>query len=153
MINFAVIGAGWRALFYLRIAQALPERFTIDGMVVRDPGKGQELEAAWGVRTYRTLTDLLQAATPQFVVTSVSWDANLPLLQELAQRGVPALAETPPARDVERLREAWLLVEQGARIQVAEQYIYQPHHAARLAFVASGRLGRVSQAQVSVCHG
>jgi predicted dehydrogenase len=40
----------------------------------------------------------------------------------------------------------------GARIQVAEQYQFQPLHAARLAVLASGRLGTPMQAQVSVAH-
>lgn len=152
-IAFAIVGAGWRAAFYLRIARALPERFCVAGMVVRNPDKAAAVEAAWGVPTYRDVEALLAACRPQFVVTSVSWDANPPLLAELADRGMPVLSETPPARDVDGLREVWGLVERGARIQVAEQYIYQPHHAARLAFVTSGVLGRVSQAQVSAAHG
>ena len=49
--------------------------------------------------------------------------------------------------------QLWALQEQGARIQVAEQYWRQPHHAARLAFAHSGRLGRISQVQVSAAHG
>ena len=152
-IEFAIIGAGWRAAFYLRIAQALPERFRVAGMVVRNPDKAAAVEAAWGVPTYRDVEALLAACRPQFAVTSVPWDANPSLLATLADRGMPVLSETPPARDVDGLSEVWGLVERGARIQVAEQYIYQPHHAARLAFVASGALGRVSQAQVSAAHG
>lgn len=152
-IPFAIVGGGWRALFYLRIAHALPDRFTIQGLVVRDADKGRALEQAWGVHTYRTLDDLLAAQSPAFVVASVAWEANPPLLRELAHRQMPVLSETPPAPDLERLRQVWQLVEQGARIQVAEQYIYQPHHAARLALVASGALGSISEAQVSAAHG
>jgi predicted dehydrogenase len=36
---------------------------------------------------------------------------------------------------------------------VAEQYQFQPLHAARLTLARSGLLGRVTQAQVSVAHG
>jgi hypothetical protein len=152
-IHFAMVGGGWRAEFYLRIAQALPERFIIDGMVVRDEAKGRAIEQTWGVSTYRTLDALLGATRPEFVVACVAWEANPPLLHELAARQMPVLSETPPAPDIERLSQLYSLVQRGARIQVAEQYIYQPHHAARLAFVASGALGTVSQAQVSACHG
>jgi len=152
-VQYAIVGGGWRAEFYLRIARALPERFVIQGMVVRDEAKGLAIEQAWGVPTYRTLDALLRAHKPAFVLTCVSWEANPPLIKELAARGIPVLSETPPAPDVPRMAELCALAQQGARIQVAEQYIYQPHHAARLAFAKSGALGSISQAQVSAAHG
>src|SRR5205085_4336322 len=99
---------------------------------------------------YRTLDELLRKADPLFVLVSVSKSASATLLNELAERGIPALAETPPAPDLEGLNQLYQLTLKGARIQVAEQYAFQPFHAARLALVQSGRLGRVSQAQVSV---
>ena len=66
---------------------------------------------------------------------------------------MPVLTETPPAPDIDGLRALRSLDRSGARIQVAEQYQFQPLHAARLALAASGRLGTVSQAQMSVAHG
>lgn len=152
-IQFAIVGGGWRAEFYLRIAKALPDRFQIVGMVVRDADKGRAIEQRWGVSTYRSISDLLAAAKPHFVVACVSWDSNPGVCRELAERDLPILSETPPARDVALMKELCQLVAQGARIQVAEQYIYQPHHAARLAFARSGLIGRVTQAQVSAAHG
>jgi hypothetical protein len=38
-------------------------------------------------------------------------------------------------------------------VQVAEQYAFQPLHAARLAFAHSGKLGDIRQVQISVVHG
>ena len=95
----------------------------------------------------------MRVAKPDFVVTSVSWEANPGMLKLLASMGMPALSETPPATSVEEMEELCSLVNDGAKIQVAEQYFLQPHHSARLAFVKSGKLGRVTQAQVSVAHG
>jgi predicted dehydrogenase len=66
---------------------------------------------------------------------------------------VPVLTETPPAPTRDGLLELWKLVENGAKIQVAEQYMYQPLHAARLALVNSAKLGKTSFAHVSACHG
>jgi predicted dehydrogenase len=63
------------------------------------------------------------------------------------------LVETPAAVDHAALLAIWELVEQGLRIHVAEQYLYQPLHAARLALIASGRIGAVSSARVSTAHG
>ena len=153
-ITFAIIGgAGWRAQFFLRVAAGLPERFAVAGMVVRDVAKAAAMEKWWGAPTYRTVDDLLGASRPEFVVVSVPWAVAPAMLKDLAARGVPALCETPPATQLPELVRACQLVEDGAKIQVAEQYNFQPMHAARLATVRSGKLGAVTQAQVSAAHG
>lgn len=140
-IPFALVGTGWRAAFYERVAAALPDRFRLTGTLSRRvPG------------TRGTLDELL-ADRPEFVVLAVPAAASPGLLAELADRGVAVLAETPPAPDLDRLRALQRLAHAGGRIQVAEQYRYQPLHAARLALVASGRLGTIGQAQLSVAHG
>jgi predicted dehydrogenase len=153
-IEFGIVGAGWRAEFYLRIAHACSERFAVAGMVVRNPEKGRGVEERWGVPTFRTPDEMLDATSPLFVVTSVPWGVNPDMLKALAERGMPALSETPPAPDLEGLRDLYGFAEgQGARVQVAEQYHLQPLHAARIAVARGGRLGAISQAQVSVAHG
>lgn len=151
-IPFAIIGGGWRAEFFLRVARALPERFRVSGILARSAEKGERLTREWGVPTVRTLDDLLREK-PLFAVVSVPWAVSPQMLTDLTDRGVPALAETPPAPDLNGLIAVNRLTARGGRIQVAEQYHLQPLHAARLRLAASGRLGRVSQAQVSVCHG
>ena len=152
-ISFGIIGGGWRAEFFLRIARSLPERFRVGAMMVRDEAKGRLLEEAWGVKTYRSVDGLLAVSDLQFVVVSVPRAVCPEMLRHLARRGMPALAETPPAPDLEGLIAVHELAERGVRIQVAEQYQFQPLHAARLSIARSGKLGRVSQAQVSAAHG
>lgn len=152
-IEFAIVGGGWRAEFFLRIARSLPDRFRIVGMVVRDAAKGKAMESAWAVSTFRDIDGLLAATRPAFVIVSVPQPAAPGIIAELAGRNVPILTETPPAPTREGLLDLWKLVAGGAKIQVAEQYIYQPLHAARLALVRSGKLGKPSFAQVSSCHG
>ncbi|MBC7959274.1 MAG: Gfo/Idh/MocA family oxidoreductase [Vallitaleaceae bacterium] len=152
-VVFGIVGGGWRTEFYLRIARGLPDRFDICGLVVRDLDKGKALEAKWGVRTYQTIEELLEATNPTFMVVSVGWEAAPMFTSLLVERGIPVLSETPPAPDLSGLIELNKLTEKGGRIQVAEQYHLQPLHAARLNLANSGLLGEVSQAQVSVCHG
>lgn len=62
------------------------------------------------------------------------------------------LAETPPAPDLEGLRRLWDHVGGSGLVQVAEQYLLMPSHAARAAVVASGAIGTPTQAQVSSTH-
>ncbi len=152
-IRFGIIGGGWRSLFFLRVAQALPDRFAVAGMTVRDEAKGRELEATWGVKTYRTVDELLHINDLRFVVVSVPRSIAPQIISTVAEHALPVLTETPPAADLAGLLALHELSRRGARIQVAEQYHLQPLHAARLAFVRSGKLGLVTQAQVSVAHG
>ena len=121
--RFGIIGAGWRAEFFLRIAHALPERFHIPGTVVRDAAKGKAIEDKWGLPTYRTIDDLLSKCDVDFVVVCVSSASNAEVLRDVAQREVPALVETPPGMTLEELAALHELTDKGAKVQVAEQYI------------------------------
>lgn len=153
-IVFGLVGAGWRAEFALRIAQALPEQFRITGVVVRHPEKRAAVARRFQVRAVGSLDELCGAAeTPQFAFVSVPAGAAATVMEDCAGRDLPVLCETPPAEDLAGLIRLHALTERGAKIQVAEQYAWQPLHRARLNVVASGRLGRVSQVQVSVAHG
>ena len=162
LITFGIIGSGWRTEFYLRIAKALPQRFRVCGVVTRTEARGKEVDAAWGVPTFRTIDEMLNqdhperaASPPDFVVVSVPWPVAPGTIQELATRKIPVLTETPPAPDLAGLisLNKFAAATPGAIIQVAEQYHLQPLHAARIALVNSGKLGDISQVQLSVCHG
>ncbi len=151
-IEFGIIGGGWRAEFFLRIAQALPERFGITAMMVRNPEKGAVIESTWGVKTYSNMDEFLQKSKHSFVVVSVPSDIAGKIVTDLAGKKVPVLMETPPAKDLNGLTTLFNAVGSSAMVQVAEQYAFQPIHAARLNFISSKRLGDISQAQVSVTH-
>ncbi len=65
---------------------------------------------------------------------------------------MPVLAETPPAPDLPGLRALWANVGGSGLVQVAEQYLLMPSHAARAALVRSGAIGTPTQVQVSSTH-
>jgi predicted dehydrogenase len=132
-IVFGLVGGRWRAEFYFRIAQALPGRFRVAGCVAQSETTRTRVKADWNIPVFDKIDGLLNEQ-PEFVVTSVPWAASEPLLLELASRNVPVLAETPPASDLQGLIRLWQNLPDNARIQVAEQYAFQPLHAARLAF-------------------
>ncbi len=151
--EFAVVGAGWRTDFFLRVAAALPQ-MKVCGVVARNETRAEEVECDWGVPCFASIADLLQNTRPSFVVASVSADAMPGICAGLAAHNVPILAETPPATDLEGLVSLYqTLSNAGARIQIAEQYRAQPLHAARQAVVDSGVLGPINQVDLSVCHG
>lgn len=151
-IRFGIVGGGWRAEFYLRIAAALPERFEVTRMMVRSEEKGAALTARWGVPTVRDVEGFLRDRDFAFAVVSVSRSVCPDYIAALAEAGVPVLSETPPAEGLDELLALQARIGRDARVQVAEQYLFQPMHAARLAIARSGKLGTVSHVQVSAAH-
>lgn len=154
-VRFGIIGGGWRTEYFLQIASALPDRFSVEAVMVRNAEKGQSLQDRFGVRIVSTLDELLaQAEQLDFVIVCVSWDASAEYIRELVRRHIPVLGETPPAPDEQGLRDLYAFCKQNqGRVQVAEQYQFQPLHSARLHLARSGKIGAISQAQISVAHG
>jgi predicted dehydrogenase len=151
--EFAVVGAGWRTDFFLRVAAALPQ-MKVCGVVTRSVKRANEVESEWGIACFASISELMKNTQPSFVVASVSAQAMPDVCIDLAEHAVPILAETPPATDLKGLVNLYQKVsEVGARIQVAEQYWAQPLHAARQNVVDSGVLGPINQVDLSVCHG
>ena len=152
-VRYAVVGHGWRAAFYLRLARQLPERFVCTGVVTRRAEVGERLEREWGVRTSRDVDALVEAERPEVVVTSVPVDANPDVVRALVAHGLPVLSETPPAPDLEGLRALWRDVGARGLVQVAEQHPFLPAVVALRALIGRGVLGEVTSAQVSWTHG
>lgn len=152
--TFAVVGGGFRAEAFLRVADALPARFRVSAVVVRDHRRRAELQQRWRVPAVASLVELGGAGrgAPDFVVVAVPPAAAVGMVRELAGAGLAVLTETPAAPDLAGLRELDLLVRAGARIQVAEQYHLEPLLQAQHSVVRSGLLGTVSEAFVSVAH-
>lgn len=144
VISFAVVGAGWRARTFWRLARRL-DGLECVGAVVRSP-------RALEVRTFSSVEECLRTARPDFVLTAVPWAATPGVVVELVGRGVPVLVETPPAPDLPGLRSLWAEVGGSGLVQVAEQYSLMPSHAARIGAVRSGAIGSVTQVQVSSTH-
>jgi len=150
--NFVIIGGGWRSEFYLRIAKEMPERFEVSGMVIRNEVKGKEMAKKWNVKVFSSVENLLKVINPTFAVVSVPREACAKIIKELTLKKIPVLAETPPAEDLDGLIELNKLTRDGAKIQVAEQYQFQPMIEALISTARSGKLGDISQVQLSVAH-
>jgi predicted dehydrogenase len=147
-----VIGASWRAGYYLRAARELPGRFAVATVLVRSAASAARVTERWGVAATTSIDEFLAAARYDYVVVSVPPDSAAELTRAVIAAGVPVLSETPPAPDVESLFELYRAVG-GAPVQVAEQYRFQAHHAARLSVAASGLIGDIGSVRLSVAHG
>jgi predicted dehydrogenase len=153
MTKIAIIGAGWRSEFFIRIAQLLPEKFEIVGVVARKEEVRSALAERFGVQTYSSISQLLNQNKPDYAVSAVSWDSNPSVVEELVSSGVHVLCETPPAPTVEGLKKLWAAVGSSGMVQVAEQYLSLPGHSSRLAIINSGVIGDVTSVELSSTHG
>lgn len=152
-IKFGLIGSGWRAEFYIRIAKALPERFELTGVLIRSREKGEAFARKFGVNVVQSLDELMKGE-PDFVVLSVKRGIVTDYLIDIFKKRIPVLCETPPGETVEALEELWEQANQyNARIQIAEQYFVQPLYAAWLKVIQDGKLGEISNINLSSLHG
>ena len=49
-ITFGIVGAGWRAEFFVRLARLLPDQLTLLGVSVRRSAAAEQLTRQWGTR-------------------------------------------------------------------------------------------------------
>src|ERR1700761_481465 len=133
--TFGLVGSGWRAEFFLRLASQLPDRFRATGLVTRSAERGALITARWGVPCFQTVAELLKNTQPDVVIPCVPWPVTPEVTVELVSHGAKVLAETPPAPDVDGLRQLWQAVGGTGLVQVAEQYLLMPAHAARATVV------------------
>ena len=141
MTTFALIGSGFRAQAFLKVAGELGT-VRCAGAVVRTPRR-------MGVPAFPSLDACLRECDPDFVLVATARSVTPSFIAEAVDRGLPVLAETPPAPDLAGLRALWAAVGDSGLVQVAEQYPLMPSHAARAAAVAAGLIGTATQVQVS----
>jgi predicted dehydrogenase len=150
-VKFAVVGTGWRSDFHLRMAAAAPDRLEATAVLARSDEAAEHVRRTWGLPVVRTLDELV-AHGPEFVISSVSWPSMPGVVTELVELGAKVLAETPPAPTADGLRALWEEVGASGQVQVAEQYMLMPRHAARLAVVRRGAIGEPTSVQVASTH-
>lgn len=152
-IRFGVIGSGWRAEFYIRIAKALPEQFELIGVLIRDKEKGEQFNKIHQVPVVQTVEEL-EKGNPDYVVLAIKRGIISDYLTTLFKKQIPVLCETPPGEDLEALKNVWENCQKyNGKIQVAEQYFAQPLYAAWDKVVRSGKLGEIQNINISALHG
>jgi len=152
-VTLGIVGSGWRAEFFARLAALLPDRLTLVGAAVRTPESAERTAVRWGVPVYLSAEELIAKQSPEFVVAGVPWPVTPEIIGTLVEAGIPVLAETPPAPDEDGMRALWERVGARRLVQVAEQYLLMPGHAARGELVRRGVIGTPTSVQVSSTHG
>lgn len=150
-LSFVIVGSGWRSLFYVRIAQKFPNRFNLKYMLCRTCEKAERMTVEYHIPA-TTFVEVCEQSKPDFVVVAVNKDSLFAETKKWALKGYPVLCETPAAVSVEHLKELWYLVQQGAKIQIAEQYHRYPIMAAGIKAVSEGKLADPYAVYLSLAH-
>ena len=144
MITFAIIGGGWGSEFYLRIAKALPEEFTVAGVFVRREEQRSRIQEKYNVKTFTSLDALLQESF-DFIVNCTSYSQVSDISVDLADKGYFVLSETPALKEPSG-DHAY------EKIQVAEQYHQKGTYQAIRKILDSGLIGDVNYINISIGH-
>lgn len=150
-LSFIIVGSGWRAMFYVRIAKAYPQLFKLKYLLCRTAQKAERIQREQGIPVTTSSADC-ETAHPDFVVVAVDYASNFQVTVEWLQKGYAVLAETPAASTEEHLEELWRLHQKGAKLQIAEQYFRYPLLAAGLQAVQKGLLGDPYAVELSLAH-
>lgn len=163
-IRYAVIGSGWRSLYFVRIAKALPEQFELCMLVCRTEEKAALIRNTYQIPTTCHEEDVYPL-NPDFIVSAVNRDSMYDIALHWMELGFPVLSETPPAFSRERLVHLWDLRQQGSgpvspvtgraadyRLLVTEQYFAYPQHQARIKIIDSGLIGDPVSMTISYMH-
>lgn len=150
-IRFIIVGSGWRSLFYVRVAKALPEIFELCAMYCRTQEKAHRIAEEHHIRTTTSIEECMQCQA-DFAVVAVNKASIAEVGIEWLERGVPVLCETPAASDIGTLNRLRDMHERGYKPAVAEQYTAYPEYSALLRVIDRGLIGEPDCLNISLAH-
>ncbi len=153
-ISFGIVGAGWRAQFFFKTAQELSHIFQIPIVVEPDEQRANLIKEKWKVEVvpdvelleqYKERVDFLVLCLHPSILPKVAAQAT--------DMGFYILVETFAVGCIEDLVKYYKRIRNPALVQISEQYWLRPMHMARLNLIEQGKIGQVTQAQISIAHG
>ena len=87
-----------------------------------------------------------------FIVSCVNKTGICDTVKELSSKNIPLLTETPIGTSLSEIDAFLSEIKSDWRVQVAEQFHFQPRNAAIKCIIDSGILGEITQVQLSCCH-
>lgn len=150
--RFIIVGSGWRSMYYVRAAKALPHIFSLEAMLCRTDEKAERIAKEMNIHTTTSIEEC-EKIKPDFVVVAVNKSSIGEVSKEWMAKGFTVLCETPPTVDEAELGRLWELhKEKGWRLCVAEQYFMYPSYRSMLEVLDSGIIGEPYNVNISLAH-
>lgn len=150
-ITYSIIGGGWRAEFYLRIAALFPEYFAVACICVRNKERAKEISKKFNVTVVDTI-DKLKETHYDFIVNCINKDDISELTLSLAAEGYAVLSETPACTSTKQAKGLIEKFNPKYKIQIAEQFHLKPMYQAIKKIIENSIIGNVNYINISVAH-
>lgn len=150
-IRFALIGAGWRAMYYVRIAKTLPEYFELCMILCTSEEKAKKLQESLHIPASACEEDLIKAK-PDFIVIAAAKNINCALSIRWMEKGYYVLSETPAADDLSALKLLMNSQEAEKQFVTAEQYRLYPLNIAAKKLLDQSLIGNPHYLYLSLAH-
>lgn len=150
-IKFIIVGSGWRSLFYVRIAKALPQYFELCALLCRTEEKANRIAAENGIYTTISEQECIDMK-PDLVVVAVNKASLAEVSMHWMKMGFCVLCETPAAMDSETLEKLLEMERKGAKFVINEQYHRYPVYSSLIKIAQSGLIGEPQYLDISVAH-
>ena len=105
MLSYIIVGSGYRAEYFGRIAHAYPDLFRAM-FLCRSEEKAALMKRHTGVDTTVSV-DACLAFQPDFAVIAVDRGHVAEVAEEWILRGLPVVTETPVGDTPDKLRRLW----------------------------------------------
>lgn len=152
-LRIAIVGAGpgrgqtWMAT--LKKLSELSDLYEFMAFVEVVESRAKENEAKWGVKAYRTLTELLERNRPDALLCAAAPDSN-PMATGLAARyGVHVMLEIPIAPTLKVAD--WMIQtcqQNNVKLEVAEQVSFWATEQLKKKIITAGLIGKITHARL-----
>ena len=150
MLSYAIVGSGYRAEYFGRIARTWPALFRAL-YLCRSEEKAGLMKRQTGVDAVLTAEEVVRFC-PDFIVVAVERGHVADVAEEWVLRGFPVVTETPAGDTEGKLERLWRLGENGAKIVCCEQYHRHPVLAAGIQAICDGGIGTPQSMYISLVH-
>ncbi len=150
MLSYVIVGSGYRAEYFGRIARTYPDLFRAL-YLCRSEEKAALMKARTGCMAVTGAQACLDFQ-PDFIVIAVDRGHVADTAAEWLDRGFAVVTETPVGDTDDKLRDLWRRARAGAKIVCCEQYHRYPILRAGLEAVERGMIGVPSSVYISLLH-
>ena len=142
LATVAVVGAGYFGQFHLD-AWGRMEDVALAGLCERDPGRAEEMRAAYpGLRCFDDAVAMVEAVRPDIVDITAPPPAHLDLIRALSPHVGHIVCQKPFCGGLEGARQAIAIADaNGCRLAVHENVRYQPWYREAKRLMEAGAIG------------